>query len=123
MCLAGSNVDYGFITPVHRASPGGVAVNFSLGKLKKDKTRGTAKLTVEVPARGGIALAETRKVKGAELRAEAAGEVTLTIKPRGTAKKKLAKHGKVKVGVEVTYTPDGGEPEAQTATLRLINRG
>jgi hypothetical protein len=31
----------------------------------------------------------------------------------------LADRGKVKVGVEVTYTPDGGEPEEQIATLRL----
>ena len=53
------------------------------------------------------------------MRAEAAGEVQLAIKPRGSAKKKLAEHGKAKVKVEVTYTPDGGEPEAQTATLRL----
>ena len=80
-------------------------MNFSLGKLKKDKKKGTAKLTVEVPAPGGIALAQTKKLKGAEVRAEAAGEVQLPIKPRGKAKKKLAEHGKVKVGVEVTYTP------------------
>ena len=31
--------------------------------------------------------------------------------------------GKVKVGVEVTYTPDGGQPSTQTATLKLIERG
>ena len=61
--LDGANVDLGFITPAQRASPEGVAVNFSLGKLKKDKERGTAKLKVEVPASGAIALAETKKVK------------------------------------------------------------
>ena len=94
-------------------------MNFSLGKLKKANNKGTAKLTLEVPAPGGIALAQTTKVNAAEVRAEAAGKVQLAIKPRGKAKKKLAKKGKVKVGVEVTYTPDGGEPEAQVATLRL----
>jgi virginiamycin B lyase len=120
--LDGANVDEGFITPAQRASPVGVAVNFSLGKLKKDKERGTAKLTVEVPASGAIALAETKKLKGAEIRAEAAGEVQLSIKPQGRAKKKLTQKGKVKVQAEVTYTLDGGEPEIQTTTLKLVKR-
>jgi hypothetical protein len=99
--------------------PLGIAVNFSVGKLRKANNKGIAELTLEVPAPGEIALAQTTKLKGAEVRAKAAGEVRLAIKPRGKAKKKLAQHGKVKVGVEVTYTPDGGEPEAQVATLRL----
>ena len=99
--------------------PGLIAVNFSVGKPKKNKEKGTAQLPVEVPAPGGVALTQTKKVKAAEVRAEAAGEVQLTIKPTGRAKKKLAQHGKAKVKVEVTYTPDGGEPETQTATLKL----
>ena len=80
-------------------------MNFSVGKLKKAKNKGIAKLTVEVPAPGEIALAQTKKLKGAEVRAEAAGEVQLAIKPRGKAKKKLAETGKVKVGVEVDLHP------------------
>ncbi len=114
--LDGSNVDPDFINTGLDATS--IAVDFSLG-ANKNKRRGTAELTLEVPAPGTLALTQTKKVKGAGLRAEAAGEVTLPIKPRGKAKKKLAEHGKVKVGVEVTYTPDGGEPEAQVATLRL----
>ena len=118
-----ANLDGTGVDPSIVKEPGGqvgaIAVNFSVGKLKKANNKGTAKLTLEVPAPGEIALAQTKKLKGAEVRAEAAGEVQLAIKPRGKAKKKLAKKGKVKVGVEVTYTPDGGEPEAQIATLRL----
>ena len=121
--IEGGNIDHGFITLGPPTGPTGVAVNFSLGKLKLDKERGTGKLTVEVPAAGDVALARTAKVKGAEVRAEAAGKVRLAIKPRGKAKKKLAQHGKAKVEVEVTYTPDGGEAETQTTTLKLIRRG
>jgi hypothetical protein len=120
--LGGANVANSFITPAPPNAPSGVAVNFSLGKLK-DKKRGTAKLTVEVPAPGGVALAQTKKLNGAEVRAEAAGEVQLPIKPRGNAKEKLAQKGKAKVKAEVTYTPDGGEPESQIATLKLMKRG
>jgi hypothetical protein len=121
--LDGANVDQGFITPARRANPEGVAVNFSLSKLKRNKKKGTAKLTVEVPAPGGIALAQTKTLKGAEIRAEAAGEIQLPIKPRARAKEKLAEKGKVKVKAEVTYTPDGGEPDAQIMALKLIKRG
>jgi virginiamycin B lyase len=119
--LDGTGVEHSFITGL--AVPGSIAVNFSVGKPKKNKETGTAQLPVEVPAPGGVALVQTKKLKAAEVRAEAAGEVQLTIKPTGRAKKKLAKHGKVKIGVEVTYTPDGGGPETQTTALKLITRG
>ena len=87
--LDGSGVDQSFITDAGHF--GAIAVNFSVGKLKKANNKGTAKLTLEVPAPGGIALAQTKKLKGAEVRAEAAGEVQLAIKPTGKAKKKLAR--------------------------------
>src|SRR5918994_984144 len=90
--LDGSGVDQSFIADVGGYG-GDLAVNFSLGKLKKDKKMGTATLTVEVPAPGGVALAQTKKLKGAEVRAEAAGEVQLTIKPQGSAKETLAEKG------------------------------
>ena len=116
--LDGSGVDQSFIADVGGYG-GDLAVNFSLGKLKKDKKMGTATLTVEVPAPGGVALAQTKKLKGAEVRAEAAGEVQLTIKPQGSAKETLAEKGKAKVKVEVTYTPDGGQPSTQSTALKL----
>jgi hypothetical protein len=121
--LDGANVDRIFITPAEPTAPLGVAVNVSLGKLKKANSKGTARLTVEVPAPGGLALAQTKKLKGAEVRAGAAGAVQLPIKPQGRAKKKLAKQGRAKVKVEVTYTPDGAEPDTQIAALKLIKRG
>ena len=119
--LDGSGVNESFITSA--SARGGLAVNFSLGKLKKDKKKGTARLTVEVPAPGDVELAETTKVRGVEVRADVAGEIELAIAPQGRAKKKLRQKGKAKVSVELTYTPDGGEPEPQTATLKLVKRG
>src|SRR5215211_597804 len=120
--LDGSGVQQSFIT-IGAGPPVALAVNFSVGKLKNTNDRGIAKLTVEVPAPGGIALAQTKQLKGAEVRAEAAGEVQLSIKPQGRAKKKLDEKGKVKVNAEVTYTPDGGEADAQTTALKLVKRG
>jgi virginiamycin B lyase len=119
--LDGSAADQNFITDgIH---PGQIAVNFSLGKLKKDKRRGTGKLTVEVPTAGQLALTATKKLEGAGGRAEAAGAVQLPIEPQGKAKRKLAESGRAKVRVEVAYTPDGGEPSTQTTAVKLIKRG
>ena len=87
--------------------------DFSLGKVKKNKKKGTAKLTVNVPCAGELALAKTKKVKPDEEIAEGEGEERLTIKPKGKAKRRLRKKGKAKVTAEVTYTPTGGQPSTQ----------
>jgi len=51
------------------------------------------------------------------------------ILPKGKAKKKLNKTGKVKVKVKVTYTPNGtasgdliGDPSTQTKRVKLIKK-
>jgi hypothetical protein len=115
--LDGSGVDQSLISP-GAGLVGDLAVNFSVGKLRKPNDKGMARLTLEVPAPGEIALAQTKKLKGAEARADA-GEVQLPIKLRGKAKKNLVQ----KVKVEVTYTPDGGQPSTQTTALKLTKRG
>jgi virginiamycin B lyase len=92
---------------------------FEIGKAKKNKKKGTAKLPVEVPGAGGLELAKTRKVKGSSKQADGAGEVTLPVKARGKAKKKLKKKGKAKVTVEVTFSPVGGDPATQGDKVKL----
>jgi streptogramin lyase len=104
-------------------TPPGVPENdFEFGKVKKNKKKGTAKLTVVVPGPGEVELAKTKKVKGDEERAEAAGEVKLLVKPGGKAKGKLKDRGKVKVEAEVTYTPTGGTPNTEDKKLKLVKR-
>ena len=72
--------------------PAGVAVDalrsFSFGKVKRNKKKGTAKLTVKVPGPGEVELAENERVKPKRKQAEAAGKVKLPIKPRRKAKKR-----------------------------------
>jgi DNA-binding beta-propeller fold protein YncE len=94
---------------------------FSFGKVKKNKRKGTAKLTVEVPGPGGLELAKTKKVKGASKQALSAGDVKLVIKPRGNAKKKVAEKGKSKVRAEVTFTPDRGDPNTKIKRVKLVS--
>jgi hypothetical protein len=104
-------------------STGGPPSNeFSFGRLKKNKKRGTAKLTVIVPGPGDVELAKTKKVKAKDKRAAARRKVKLAIKPKPKAKRKLKSKGKAKVKANVTYTPDGGTPNTQTKPLKLVKR-
>jgi virginiamycin B lyase len=134
--LDGTGADNRFITGAddstrsRSAGPTGVAVDalrsFSFGKVKRNKKRGTAKLTVVVPGPGKLRLAQTKQVKRAKKRADAEGSVKLPVKSRGTARKKLSRKGKAKVKSEVAYAPTDGDPtivaNSDTKTVKLIKR-
>jgi hypothetical protein len=96
--------------------------DISFGKVKKNKRKGTAKLTVNVPGTGELDLAKTKKVKPDDESAEDAGKEKLAIKPKGKAKKKLNSKGKAKVKAEVTFTPDGGTPNTEDKKIKLVKR-
>ena len=135
----GTDADQNFIPLGARAFGCGVAVDashvywahrvalpnneFVFGKVKRNRKRGTAKLTVELyDGPGELKLAKNKKVKGKQKGAEAAGKEKLPIKPKGNAKKKLDRSGTAKVKAKVTYTPEGGEPNTQSKRLRLVKR-
>ncbi len=107
--------------------------NFRFAKLKRNKKRGTATLTVDVPGPGTLALIGKGLVKqrpGAASRAagplakpvSAAGKVKLLVKSKGKKRRKLNRTGKVKVKANVTYTPTGGSPNTKTRRMKLIKR-
>ena len=104
--------------------------NFSFGKLKKNKKKGTAKLTVDVPGPGTVSLAgkgvkaqrprSGERITAAKAVTEA-GTVTFPIKAKGKKKSKLQSTGKVKLKVKVTYTPSGGAADTETKPVKLID--
>jgi len=89
------------------------------GKVKKNRKRGTAELTVEVFGPGELELAKNGKLNGKLKSAASEGTVKLPIEPRRKAKKQLRRKGKAKVKAEVTYTPDGGPPNTQSKKVGL----
>ncbi len=99
--------------------------SFTLGGVKRNKKKGTAKLTVQVPNPGTL----TASGKGVKLASAggavvsttvtAPGEVRLPIKATGKKKKKLKQKGKVQVKPTITYTPTGGDPSSQSIKLKL----
>lgn len=118
----GTGVNQGFITGA--ASPTGVALDppppsneFSFGKLKRNKRRGTATLVVLAPGPGELAL-NGKGLVNHRTTAEG-GKVKVRIKAKGRKRRKLNRTGRVKVAAKVTYTPTFGLPATKTRKARL----
>lgn len=101
-------------TPGHGGSSG-----LRIGKPILDRRRGTAKLPVTVPAAGTLSL-RGRRVKSPPRRSLAgAGTVRLLVKPKAGAARALARKGRAKVKVLVTYARKGGGTEARAKAFSL----
>ena len=95
---------------------------FTLGKPSRKK-HGRARVEATLPGPGQITLSEANagvsaRIKPFAAAVDAAGNKTLKIKPTKHTKMELLDH-RVKVDFAVTYTPTGGEPSSQSATVRL----
>ena len=102
-----------------------------LGKLKRNKEKGTATLAVEVPGPGTLRLSgkgvveqelSTGSASSAAKGVGGTGKVRLKIKAKGKRKRKLNNAGKVKLMPEVTFTPAAGDANTQTKKVKLIKR-
>ena len=89
-----------------------------LGKVKLNKKRGTATLSVAVRSAGVLVL-EGKGLKRTSKTAGAAGETKLKIKPNAETMKKLEDRGSAKVKPEVTFTPTGGTANTQSTKVKL----
>lgn len=90
----------------------------SFGKFKRNKKKGTGKLTVLVPGPGKLTLTG-KGVKKTTRSAKKEGKVALKVASKGKAKRKLRHSGKVKVKVKVTFTPTGGTAGSKSKKLVL----
>jgi hypothetical protein len=88
------------------------------GKLKLNKAKGTAKLTLVLPGPGSVGLAG-KGVKKVTKPAKAAGNLSVPIASAGKAKATLARTGSVKLTLKITFTPAGGSPNTQSHSLKL----
>ena len=100
--------------------------DFTLGKVKRNKHKGTAKLPAEVFGPGTLALGgKGVKAQTASGHAESSvagpGTVSLKIKPKGKLKRALLANGSAKTSVKVTFTPLAapGHPAGESRTRRL----
>ena len=115
-----SDPDWGVAAPPQAGTPLGVPPpnGFSFGKLKRNKKKGTAKLTVTLPGPGELEL-NGKLAKPDSESASAAGDAEVDVKPKGKAKTKLAKNGKARLTVAVTFVPTGGSAATQLKKVKL----
>jgi DNA-binding beta-propeller fold protein YncE len=91
---------------------------FTVGKAKRNKKRGTAKLPITLPDPGTLGVTGSgAKVVGAG--PVSAGTVKLLLRARGRKRHKLETRGRAKLSLTITYSPNGLPPSTQTAKVRL----
>jgi Tol biopolymer transport system component len=88
------------------------------GKVKLNKVKGTAKLTLILPGPGSVNLSG-KGVKKVVKPVRAAGSLGISVVALGKAKANLGKTGTVKLALKVTFTPVGGSANTQTHLLKL----
>ncbi|HZO07468.1 MAG TPA: choice-of-anchor Q domain-containing protein, partial [Solirubrobacterales bacterium] len=97
---------------------------FGFGKLQKNKKKGTAKLTVNLPTPNVGTLTLTGK--GLKKRTVALNgsksRLTLLVATKGKAKKALRSKGKRKVAIKVTYTPTANAPLTKVRKTKLVKK-
>lgn len=90
---------------------------FRFGKLRR-KRNGAAKLTVEIPGPGKLALSG-KGLRTDRREPNRAGRFKLSLKPKGSLKRKLARRGRAKIRVEVAFRPAHGERNERPKRLKL----
>ena len=98
---------------------------FKVGPPKLDERHGTAKVDVEVPAAGQLAL-EGKGVRAVVRDVGRAGHLRLKVVATGAKAKKLESRGSVPVKIKISYAPERGgtaEPDSETLKFRLVLEG
>jgi hypothetical protein len=94
---------------------------FTIGKLKKNRNKGTATLTVTIPEPGTL-VASGRGIKKATVKAAKAGAVKIRLKAAGKGLKRLNKKGKLKAKLKLAYSPDGGDTNIKSIQIVLSKK-
>ena len=92
------------------------------GKLTLNKKNGTGKLKINVPGPGtlnAVSKGKKKLIKTRNLTATAAGTLSLSLNPTARGKKILNSKGKLRVQVQVTFTPTGGTAGVQVFKVTL----
>jgi DNA-binding beta-propeller fold protein YncE len=94
---------------------------FMIGKARRNRRRGTAKLPITVPDPGTLSITG-RGVKAGGTRSVPAGTVKVLVKAKGRKRNKLEAKGRAKLMLSIAYAPAGFPPSTQTAEVRLRKR-
>lgn len=121
--LDGSAKDFAFLRgadgPLGLAADTARSAPFTFGAVRRNRRRGTARLTVVLPGPGRLRLTG-QGLRGAVRRA-GPGRTRLRIAARGAARRRLARTGRLRVTARVTHLPRYGAPASRRRALTLIS--
>jgi PKD repeat protein len=92
--------------------------SFTIGKLKRNRKKGTATLTVTVPEPGSVVVSG-KGIRKATVRTTKAGALKVPLKAGGKGLKRLNEKGKLKARLKIAYSPDGGDTSTQQHSVTL----
>jgi hypothetical protein len=93
---------------------------FSFVSLSRNKKKGRATATVDVPGAGNVSVGG--KGLAAQSRHSDGGPVALGVIPNKKTHRKLLAKGRARVTASFTYAPTGGTPNTQSEKVKLILR-
>lgn len=94
---------------------------FAVGKAKRNRKRGTAKLRVTVPGPGVLSL-RGKKVKSAKATVSGPGTASLKVRAKKRTRKRLSRRGSARVRARIAYMPAGGSTAIKSKNVRLIKK-
>jgi DNA-binding beta-propeller fold protein YncE len=92
---------------------------FRLGKLRRNKRRGTARLHVKVRDRGKLSMSG-RGVRRVTKRPRRARKLTLRVAPRSKLKRRLVRTGAARTRLAVGFDPKAGERAVKHRRVKLV---
>jgi hypothetical protein len=99
-----------------------VSHRVTLGKVKRNKTKGTATIIATVPDPGGLVLFG-KGLKRFVTTAAAPGKVKLKVRAKGNVKRALNATGRARVKARVKFSPSGISPGKAAKELTLRKTG
>jgi hypothetical protein len=107
------------------AARSGFNTSFTVGKARRNRKRGTARLPVDIPGAGKVAVSG-KGIKPASVLAGASASAlahsslaTVPIRPKAKVRRKLNRRGRARVTVTVTYTRTDLDPVTKKVKLTL----
>ena len=95
---------------------------FSIKRLTRNRQRGFAIFSVEIPGPGRLTLSGDG-LRRVTKRPSRAGIARLAVRARGAARRDLRAAGRLRVEATLAYTPSGGSVKRKVRSLTLIRHG
>jgi hypothetical protein len=94
---------------------------FTITGISRNRRNGTARVSANL-SNPGLVTVGGKGLKARQATRAVAGSVMLKVAPTGKRSRKLSRTGRLRMPVTVTFYPTGGDPAAQTITVKLLRK-